>query len=114
MHTVLLVLQSEDFRFTLQEVLQEHYQVILAKDAASGAALLREQPDMLMLDLFLPETDGFQFLEENRCQLPPTVLLFTPLADPQILHTASELGVDAAFMKPCSLSAVLKWLEEQS
>ena len=113
MHTVLLVLQSEDFRLAIQETLQEHYCVIMAHDALSGAVLLQKCPDILMLDLFLPETDGFQFLEDNHCLLPPMILLFTTFADPQILNTASDLGADAVFMKPCSISAVLKWLEAQ-
>lgn len=114
MRTVLLVLESEDFSLTMQEALLDHYRVIVAHHAKSGAALLQETPDILMLDLFLPETDGFCFLEENHSLLPPTVLLFTRLADPQILHTASALGANAVFMKPCSISAVLKWLEAQS
>ena len=112
MRTVLLVLQSDSFRYALSEVLKDRYHVTIAQNAALGAELLREQPDILILDLFLPCTDGFRFLEKNRHLLPPAVLLFTTYADQQILLTAEDLGIDAVFLKPCSISAVLKELEQ--
>ena len=111
LRTVLLVLQSESFCFAMQEALKEYYHVTVAQDTVSGAALLQAQPDILMLDLFLPGTNGFCFLEENRYLLPPIVLLFTTFIDSSILHTASDLGVAAFFIKPCSISAVSKQLE---
>ena len=111
MRAVLLLLQSEGFCFATQEALREHYDIIVAQDAESGAALLRERPNILVLDLFLSGSDGFSFLKRNRHLLPPKVLLFTTLANSQILQTASDLEVDALFIKPCSISAVLKQLE---
>ena len=112
MRIVLLVLESEDFRFAMHEALQEHYYVIAAHDIDSGAYLLQGRPDILILDLFLPGTDGFQFLEKNRSMLPPTIVLFTTFINPQILRIASDLGVNAIFRTPCSISAVLKQLEQ--
>lgn len=110
MSTILLVLESEPFRYALTDELKSHFQIIAAEDAASGAAMLQARPDILLLDLFLPGTDGFRFLEENRVLRPPTIVLFTRLINPQILQTASDLGVSAMYMKPCSISAVLKHL----
>ena len=114
MRTVLLVLQSDSFRIAVQEALQEHYHVITTQYSISGADLLHEQPDILILDLFLSGTNGLRFLRENYSLLPQTVLLFTPLANPRVIYAAANLGVSALFMKPCSLSAVLKWLESQT
>ena len=112
MRTVLLVIQSETFRLVLEDMLKEHFRVIMAQDAASGAVLLQERPDVLMLDLFLSGTDGFHFLEENRTMLPQTIILFTTLNTEDILQTASDLGVSAMYLKPCSISAALKHLKE--
>lgn len=111
LRTVLLVLQSESFCFAVQESLKEYYHVTVVQDTVSGTALLQAQPDILILDLFLPGTNGFCFLEENRYLLSPIVLLFTTFIDSSILHTALDLGVSAVFIKPCSISAVLKQLE---
>ena len=111
MRTVLLVLQSEDFSQALQNLLKHRYQVISAKNAVEGADLLRRQPDFLLLDLFLPSTDGLTFLKQNQLHLPPSILLFTTVADPAILDAASKLGIQAVFLKPCSISAVQTWLD---
>ena len=112
LRTVLLVLQSKAFCFAVQEALSECYHVIAAQGPKSGADLLKEQPDILILDLFMPGIDGFCFLKQNLHLLPPTVVLFTTLINPQILLTASDLGVNAVFRKPCSISAMLKQLEQ--
>lgn len=113
MRTVLLVLQSEEFRLVLQDALKCQYHVLSAKDAIEGSVLLQHRPDALLIDLFLSGSDGLTFLEKNRAQLPPAILLFTTLADPVILKAASDLGVDAIFLKPCSLASVRRWLDGQ-
>ena len=111
MRTVLLVLRSEDFAQALQDVLKYRYRVIFAKNAEEGAVLLQHQPDLLLLDLFLPGTDGLTFLEQNKSHLPSSILLFTTLAEPAILNAASALGVQAVFLKPRSISSVQNWLD---
>ena len=113
MSTILLVLESEPFRYALTDELKSHFQIIAAEDAASGAAMLQARPEILLLDLLLPETDGFRFLEDNFELLPPTIVLFTRLTNPQILQTASDLGVSAMYMMPCSILAVRKYLQGQ-
>ena len=113
MRTVLLVLRSKDFAQALQDVLKYRYRVISAKNAEDGAVLLQHQPDFLLLDLFLSGTDGLTFLEQNKPYLPSSILLFTTFAEPEILDAVSELGVQAVFLKPCSISSVQNWLDAQ-
>lgn len=113
MRTVLLVLRSDDFAQALQDMLKYRYRVISAKNAEDGAVLLQSQPEILLLDLFLPGTDGLAFLEQNKPHLPSSILLFTTLAEPAILNAASELGAQAVFLKPCSISSVQNWLDAQ-
>ena len=110
---MLLVLQSEDSRLILQDTLKDRHCVLSAKNAEEGTALLLHRPDILLLDLFLSGTDGITFLEQNRSLLPSSILLFTTLADPVILNATFELGVNAVFLKPCSLASVQNWLDAQ-
>ena len=113
MRTVLLVLRSEDFARALQDMLNHHYRVISAKNAEEGAVLLQHRTDVLLLDLFLPGTDGLTFLEQNKSHLPSSILLFTTFAEPAILDAVSELGVQAVYHKPCAISSVQNWLDAQ-
>lgn len=113
MRTILLVLQSETFRSVLHDALKDHYKVIAAKDHAEGTAQLDQRPDALLLDLFLPGTDGLNFLKENRAELPPAILLFATFYNSYILQAAADLGVATILLKPCSLCAVQKWLDTQ-
>ena len=113
MRTVLLVLRSDDFARALQDMLKYRYRVISAKSTEEGAVLLQSQPEILLLDLFLSGTDGLTFLEQNKSHLPSSILLFTTLAEAAILNAASGLGVQAVFLKPCSISSVQNWLDAQ-
>ena len=97
----------------LQDALKDRYRVLAAKNAEEGAALLLHRPSILLLDLFLSGTDGITFLKRNRALLPSSILLFTTLADRVVLDTASELGVNAVFLKPCSLTSVRNWVDTQ-
>lgn len=113
MRTVLLVLQSETFRSVLYDALNDQYKVIVAKDPAEGTAQLEQRPDALLLDLFLPGTDGLSFLKENREKLPPAILLFTTFHNPYVLQAAADLGITTILLKPCSLTSVQNWLDVQ-
>ena len=40
------------------------YDVIVAKDGEEGVKALRQKPDLIWLDLYLPHMDGVEFLEK--------------------------------------------------
>jgi CheY-like chemotaxis protein len=57
-----------------------HYQVLRASDGPQALELMRSrQPDLMILDLIMPEINGFQVLEEKRgdpaiCDIPVIVI----------------------------------------
>jgi len=58
------------------------FSVELARNGKRGAQLLRDHSfDLVVLDLMLPETDGFELLEEWRQQSGPPVIVLTALTD---------------------------------
>lgn len=74
-------------------------------DPFEALALLRErQPDLLVLDLHLPEFDGFQILEQLQDVLPPRgafpVLVVTGDRDPGVKQRALKLGARDFVAKP--------------
>lgn len=106
MLTVLLVLESEDFRLALEDALRSSYHVIPCGDPDAGMTLLKQHPDVLVLDLSLPGMDGLTFLENTKELHPPVILALTTQISPYILQAASDLGAGYVITKPCTIRAV--------
>jgi DNA-binding NarL/FixJ family response regulator len=72
--------------------------------AATGSqavdATLKHRPDILILDIAMPDVDGLSALSIIKFFVPEThVIILTALADPSYLTRASELGADGYFSK---------------
>jgi DNA-binding response OmpR family regulator len=74
--------------------------------AAAGheaiAAIERALPDFLVLDLMLPEVDGFGVLAHLRQRAPVPVIMLTALGDEADRVVGLELGADDYITKPFS------------
>ena len=72
-------------------------------------------PDLIILDLIMPEVDGFDVLEwiYERPNSPkaPVVVLTTSM-NPHDARRALELGAEAVFTKPTDLDALAKVVRE--
>jgi CheY-like chemotaxis protein len=66
--TILIIDDHEDTRKIYGEILRHaRFQVLEAAEAATGLQLLRsERPQLVVLDVFLPGTSGFELLAEMR------------------------------------------------
>ena len=64
--TVLVVDDEPDIRSTVKEILQdEGYAVVVAAGADEARqARQRERPDVILLDIWMPGTDGISLLRE--------------------------------------------------
>jgi CheY-like chemotaxis protein len=83
---------------------------------ALAALIDAATPDVVVLDVRMPEMDGLQFLEVIRSYLRwshlPVVLL-TAFADPAVLERVEELGVKHVFVKAnYQMSELLACVEE--
>jgi len=66
METILVVDDEADIRELVQEILtEEGYQVGVAGNAAEArAACAAQLPDLVLLDIWMPDTDGISLLRE--------------------------------------------------
>ena len=93
-------------RFNLQ---REGYEVLAAYDGQEGLDKARsEGPDLILLDVMLPEKDGFQVCEELRKtdKLTPIIML-TAREEERDRVLGLELGADDYVVKPFSVRELL-------
>lgn len=109
--TVLVVEDEPDMRRYLTEILRGDYQVLQARDGREGLELaLERDPDLIVLDLMLPEMDGLEVCRRIRSDAKPRssrIMLLTARADEASKLTALENGANDFLTKPFSTVEVL-------
>lgn len=101
--TIVIADDHEIYRRGLKLFL-EHEGMRVIASAATGSqavdATLKHRPDILILDIAMPDVDGLSALSIIKFFVPETrVIILTALADPSYLTRASELGADGYFSK---------------
>ena len=103
MNNILLVEDSETLGFALKEYLElRAFNVRWAKDGAKGEAFFEKYPtDLCILDVMMPEQDGFSLAEKMRLHAPDVPLIFlTARALKADKLRAFGLGADDYIVKP--------------
>ncbi|MCS7070767.1 MAG: response regulator [Anaerolinea sp.] len=92
-------------------------ETIGAENAVQAAQILRQPPlpDLLILDLMLPDISGIDFLKQMRARpifdnLP--VLVLSALAEPQEIRAALDAGADRYLTKPYLATNLLSVVQE--
>ena len=104
--TILVIDDDDDIRAVLAMVLDEAgFRVVTAANGREALEHLREdpQPDVILLDLMMPEMDGYQFRAEQQrdpaLRAIPTLIVTAGTVTPRV----EELGAEAILRKPVSL-----------
>ena len=108
--TILVVEDDVSIRTGLELNLRaEGYKVYSASDVASGRKLaLRWTPDLIVLDLMLPDGSGLDVLRELRRQeLEMQVLILSAMGQEANKVRGLKLGADDYMTKPFGLSELL-------
>ena len=109
MHQILVIEDDADIRNVLRVLLQaEHYRVIDAETAARGEIEARShKPDLLLVDLGLPDGDGVTVIQRVRAWSPvPIVVLSARTLEAQKI-AALDAGADDYVTKPFSAPELL-------
>ncbi len=100
--TLLLIEDDPEMRLALRMALEdEDYRVIEAANAAMGVeAFARETPDLVLLDLRLPDRRGLDVCREIRAQSIVPIIIVTAQTDTHDLVAGLEAGADDYVTKP--------------
>ncbi|MFZ9795504.1 MAG: response regulator [Ilumatobacteraceae bacterium] len=102
MATILLVEDDAGIRAALSLALEdEGYEMLQAPDGRTGLALVAgEHPDLVLLDLRLPDISGFEVCREIRAKSNLPIIMVTAQTDTHDLVAGLEAGADDYVTKP--------------
>jgi DNA-binding NtrC family response regulator len=116
MANILVVDDELGIRDLLCEILfDEGHQVELAENAAQAReARLRSRPDLVLLDIWMPDTDGVSLLKEwaTTGLLNMPVIMMSGHATIDTAVDAVKIGAQAFLEKPITLQKLLKAVEQ--
>jgi DNA-binding response OmpR family regulator len=107
---ILLVEDNDDLAFGLRATLEfEGHEVDMAGDGSTaGEALAATKPDLIVLDLTLPDTDGLTLLADLRTRGDRTpVLILTARGEEADVLMGFDRGADDYVTKPFSTGELL-------
>ena len=112
MASILVVDDEMGIRELLNEILTDEGHTIYAAESAAQARKIREQmrPDLVLLDIWMPETDGITLLKEwsKTGQLTMPVVMMSGHATIDTAVEATRIGALNFLEKPIALQKLLK------
>lgn len=92
------------------------YRILTAEDGARGLEMVRrEKPDLVFLDLLMPEMDGYEVcrrLKADEATRHIPVVLFTAVEEERVPGARRETGADGVLLKPFTPDKLLAAVEQ--
>ena len=110
---VMIVDDNDEIRAALRAYLSAQEDMTVIAEAANGAEALRilgeKAVDVLLLDIIMPQLDGYGVLEQlqhSPAEERPRVIALTALSRDDFILRAMRLGVDYYMVKPADMQAI--------
>lgn len=103
MPQTILVVDDEKRLVSLVEsyLKQEGYRAVVAYNGKEAMAVAeRENPDLIILDLMMPEMNGYEFMRAHRTQRDTPIIMLTARVEDEDKIIGLELGADDYVVKP--------------
>ena len=111
MANILVVDDEVGIRELLSEILADEGHVVMTADSAASARAMRqaEPPDLVLLDIWMPDTDGVTLLKEwaTSGQLTMPVIMMSGHATIDTASEAARFGALDFLEKPIAMSRLL-------
>lgn len=107
--SILVVDDKANVRRLIEEYLSEQgYRISTAENGRQALfAARRERPDLILLDIMMPEMDGFEFIRIWRQEANTPIILLTARLEETDKVIGLELGADDYITKPFSMRELL-------
>ncbi len=100
--TILIVDDKLNVRIFLKDLLGEQgFRVVTASNGREALFVARhEKPDLILLDIMMPEMDGYEFIQHYRKEGDTPIILLTAVLEESDKVLGLELGADDYITKP--------------
>jgi DNA-binding response OmpR family regulator len=103
MAKTIMVVDDEKRLVSLVEsyLVQEGYRVVTAFNGREALTVAqKEKPDLIILDVMMPEMDGYEFMRRHRAENNTPIILLTARVDDEEKVVGLEVGADDYMTKP--------------
>lgn len=109
---ILIIDDERSIRQMLQECLEmEGYQVLLAANGSEALKLAAMQPDLMLLDVNMPDIDGYVVCEKLRAYVSCPIIFLTARTQEQDRVKGLKSGGDDYILKPFGIDELLARVE---
>jgi two-component system alkaline phosphatase synthesis response regulator PhoP len=107
--TILVVDDKANVRTLVRDYLGEQgFHVVVADNGQNALYAARhEKPDLILLDIMMPEMDGFEFIRSYRKESDTPIILLTARLEESDKVVGLELGADDYVTKPFGMRELL-------
>ncbi len=118
MARILVIDDNDTVRLSMRLALEDaDHEVDEAPDGAAGLEHLRRHvPDLVVTDIFMPEKEGLETIDEIRRDYPAVKIIAISgggRIEPQdYLDIAKQLGADRSLIKPFDIQLLVNTIDE--
>ena len=111
MDKIIIIDDDKELRLLMKKCMeQETYTAAVAGGGAEGLRLIEESKDtcsLVILDIMMPDLDGFQVLQKIRQTSNVPVLMLTAKSDEEDKVSGLRMGADDYLTKPFSINELM-------
>ena len=116
MRKILIADDEHKIVMTLEYTFRKNgYEVFIARDGSEVLELLKEEiPDVILLDVMMPNVDGYTTIQEIKKQEKLKnckVVFLSAKTNPADIEKALKLGADAYVTKPYSIKKLTQQID---
>ena len=117
MRKILIADDEHKIVMTLEYTFRKNgYEVFIARDGSEVLELLKEEiPDVILLDVMMPNVDGYTTIQEIKKQEKLKnckVVFLSAKTNPADIEKGLKLGADAYVTKPYSIEKLTQQIDE--
>ena len=110
MENLLIAIKSDIIRTALVKKLSS-YKIHICNTGTEALKMLELlHPDILIIDLTLPDIDGLTVLQKTRYR-PSVILALTNFVSDTVMQAAAAAGIQDILLIPCTIRYIIKRLD---